>query len=64
MKFGEKVCQTKLLSRLSHKVCRLLSSAVLLRKITNNTPKSAVAHVPSIKPPGVVIEIKVNEPNS
>ena len=26
--------QTKLLSRLSHKVCRLLSSPVLLRKFT------------------------------
>ena len=34
MKFGEKLFQTKLLSRLSHKVCRLLSSAVLLRKLT------------------------------
>ena len=34
MKFGEKVFQTKLLSRLSHKVCRLLSSPVLLRKFT------------------------------
>ena len=26
---------TKLLSRLSHKVCRLLSSLILLRKLTN-----------------------------
>ena len=34
MKFGEKLFQTKLLSRLSHKVCRLLSSPVLLRKCT------------------------------
>ena len=34
MKFGEKLFQTKLLSRLSHKVCRLLSSPVLLRKFT------------------------------
>ena len=33
--FGEKLFQTKLLSRLSHKVCRLLSSPVLLRKFTN-----------------------------
>ena len=36
VKFGEKLFQTKLLSvRLSHKVCRLLSSPVLLRKFTN-----------------------------
>ena len=34
MKFGEKLFQTKLLSRLSNKVCRLLSSPVLLRKCT------------------------------
>ena len=34
MKFGEKLFQIKLLSRLSHKVCRLLSSPVLLRKFT------------------------------
>ena len=33
--FGENLFQTKLLSRLSHKVCRLLSSPVLLRKFTN-----------------------------
>ena len=32
VKFGVKLFQTKLLSRLSHKVCRLLSSPVLLRK--------------------------------
>ena len=32
---GEKLFQTNLLSRLSHKVCRLLSSPVLLRKFTN-----------------------------
>ena len=31
---GEKLFQTNLLSRLSHKVCRLLSSPVLLRKFT------------------------------
>ena len=36
MKFGEKLFQTKLLSRLSHKVCRLLSSPVLMRKSTSN----------------------------
>ena len=34
MKFGERLFQTKLVSRLSHKVCRLLSSPVLLRKFT------------------------------
>ena len=34
MKFGEKLFQAKLLSRLSHKVYRLLSSPVLLRKFT------------------------------
>ena len=36
MNFCEKLFQTKLLSRLSHKVCRLLFSPVLLRKFTNN----------------------------
>ena len=36
MKFGGKVFLTKLSSRLSHKVCRLLSSPVLLRKLTNS----------------------------
>ena len=40
--FGEKLFQTKLLSRLSHKVCRLLSSPVLLRKFTNFVPRSLV----------------------
>ena len=34
MKFGEKLFQIKLLSHLSHKVCCLLSSPVLLRKFT------------------------------
>ena len=34
MKIGGKVSLTKLLSRLSHKVCRLLYSPVLLRKPT------------------------------
>ena len=34
VKFGEKLLQTKLLSRLSHKGCRRLSSPVLLRKFT------------------------------
>ena len=37
MKFGEKLFETKLLSRLSRKVCSLLSSPVLLRKFTNFT---------------------------
>ena len=32
VKFGVKLFQTKLLSRLSHKVCRLLSSPVLFCK--------------------------------
>ena len=42
MSFGEKLFQTKLLSRLSHKVCRLLPSPVLLRKFTNDrTPETA-----------------------
>ena len=35
VKFGEKIFQTRLLSHLSHKVCRLLSSPVLLHKFTN-----------------------------
>ena len=35
VKFGEKLFQTKLLSRLAHEVCRLRSSTVLLRKFTN-----------------------------
>ena len=39
VKFGEKLFQTRSLSRLSHKVCRLLSSAVLLRKFTNKESK-------------------------
>ena len=44
MKFGERLFQTKLLSRLSHKVCRLLSSSALFRKFTIvliGTPKNA-----------------------
>ena len=35
VKFGKKLFRTKLLYRLSHKVCRLLPSPVLLRKFTN-----------------------------
>ena len=35
VKFGEKLFQTKWLSRLAHEVCRLRSSPVLLRKFTN-----------------------------
>ena len=34
VKFGKRFFQKKLLSRLSHKVCRRLSSPVLLRKFT------------------------------
>ena len=37
VKFGEKLFQTKLLSRLSHKLCRLLPSPDLLLKFTINT---------------------------
>ena len=33
-RFGGKIFQSKLLTRLSHKVCCLLSSPVLLRKFT------------------------------
>ena len=36
MNFGETFFQTKLLSRLSHKVCLLLSSPVLLLKFTTD----------------------------
>ena len=56
MQFGGKVFQTKLLSRLSHKVCRLLSSPVLLRKLTtmitrrNKKTKSAVEDTWKQKP--------------
>ena len=42
VKFGEKLFQIKLLSRLSHKVCRILSSPVLLRKFTNITHRTHV----------------------
>ena len=35
VKFGKKLFRTKLLYRLSHKVCRLLPSPVLLRKFTD-----------------------------
>ena len=37
MKFGGGFFQTKLLSRLSHRVCRRLSSPVLLRKFTSRS---------------------------
>ena len=36
LKFGVKLFQTKLLSRLSHNVCCLLSPLVLLRKFTSD----------------------------
>ena len=39
MKFDGRFSQTKLMSRLSHKVYRLLSSPVLLRKFTNSLLK-------------------------
>ena len=42
MKFGGRFFQTKLLSRLSHKVCRRLSSPVLLRKFTNIKDKKEI----------------------
>ena len=45
--FGERLFQTKLLSRLSHKVCRLLSSPVLLRKFTiysEDTKRTELPH--------------------
>ena len=38
MKFGEKLFQTKLLSRLSHKVYRLLSFPALLRNFIIDGP--------------------------
>ena len=43
VKFGEKLFQTKLLSHLSNKVCRLLSSPVLLRKFTKYFQRNAAA---------------------
>ena len=51
-----KIFETKLLSRLSHKVCGLLSSPVLLRKLTtiitrrNKKRKSAVDNIWKQKP--------------
>ena len=65
-KVWRKVSSTKLLSRCHARFLRLLSSSAdLLRKFTNNTPrKSAAVHFPLIKSSGVIIEIKVNEPNS
>ena len=38
LKFGGMFFQAKLLSRLSHRVCRFPPSPVLLRKFTNNSP--------------------------
>ena len=40
--FGENLFQTNLLSRLSHKVCRLLSSPVLLRKFTDDIARTII----------------------
>ena len=51
-KFGRKVFKTKLLSRLSHKVCRLLFSSVLLRKFTIDT--FFVSYVLRLKMDGVI----------
>ena len=48
MKFGEKLFQTKLLSRLSHNVCRLRSSPVLLRKFSNIKSENVGLYVESI----------------
>ena len=48
LKEGEvrgKVFQTELLSRLSHKDCRLLSSPVLLRKFTNKKPRELLTTI-------------------
>ena len=42
MKFGGSFFQTKLLPRLSHKVCRRLSSPVLLRKFSPRVGGSSV----------------------
>ena len=39
---GENLFQTNLLSRLSHKVCRLLSSPVLLRKFTDDIARTII----------------------
>ena len=43
MKFGKELFQTKLLSRLSHKICPLLSSTGLLRSTFTNNPVSQFA---------------------
>ena len=48
MKFGEKLFQTKLLSRLSHNVCRLRSSPVLLRNFSNIKSENVGLYVESI----------------
>ena len=52
LKFGVKLFQTKLLSRLSHNVCCLLSPPVLLRKFTsdfNQRLTTATAEITSKK---------------
>ena len=48
MKLSEKLFQTKLLSRLSHKVCRLRSSSVLLRKFSNINSENVGFYIESI----------------
>ena len=45
MKFEAIFFQTKLLSRMSHKVCRLPCSPVLLRKFTNTKMAAAVKNL-------------------
>ena len=45
MKFGEKLFQTKLLSRLSHKFCRLLPSPVLFTINYDFQDASRVEHI-------------------
>ena len=47
-KVGEKLFQTKLLSRLSHKVCRLRSSPVMLHKFSNIKSENVRLYVESI----------------
>ena len=48
MKFDEKLFQTKLLSRLSHKACRLRSSPVVLHKFSNIKCENVGLYVKSL----------------
>ena len=45
VKFGEKLFQTKLLSRLAHEVCLLRYSTVLLRKLTNTKRDPSLGNI-------------------